>query len=509
MTRVRWGCGIAALALVTASCGMGTGGAGAGGKGGHLVYDEQIAPAANWAPETDDAHSLSRAGCLETLLKTDENNQLEPMLATEWEQVDPKTWDFTLRDGVNFQNGTPMDAEAVAGALSYLLDVPTPARAFNSEVISSVKATDESTVEIKTPSADPLLPLRVASPNSGILAPEAYQGKGIDIMGTCTGPFTVTDEVPRQSLTLEANDDYWGGDVVLDSAEVRFIVDGATRATQLQTGEAQIARSIPAANLATLEGEDTLSVKETPIARSTALLLNNSRAPFDDPLVRQAIQRAVDTDALVNSIYEGVGEPAVGPFAPDSDWAPEDAEAIGQDLDEARALLDQAGVDPKSLSIELIAYNDRPEFADVAAVLQDQLGQLGVKVEIKSGEYASLEPALLEGDYDAALLSRGYLVDVADPAGYLLSDWTCDGSYNIARYCSPETDAAIKDAAKLEDVDERNAAYREIAATLQEEAASIWLVHEGAVWGTASGVEGFTPHPLDYYVLTADLTNGG
>jgi peptide/nickel transport system substrate-binding protein len=128
--------------------------------------------------------------------------------------------------------------------------VQTPARAFNADVISKVSATDESTVQITTPKPDPPLPLRVASPNTGILAPEAYEGKEINIEGTCTGPFTVTDEVPRQSLNLEADDNYWGGEVNLDSAEVRFIVDGAARATQLQTGEAQIARSIRVASLA-------------------------------------------------------------------------------------------------------------------------------------------------------------------------------------------------------------------------------------------------------------------
>ena len=70
---------------------------------------------------------------------------------------------------------------------------------------------------------------------------------------------------------------------------------------------------------------------------------------------------------------------------------------------------------PADLSIELMAYNDRPEFGDVAAVIQSELGELGVKVKIRAGEYASMEPDMLSGDFDAALLSRGYLVDVADP----------------------------------------------------------------------------------------------
>jgi peptide/nickel transport system substrate-binding protein len=501
--------GVALAATTLAACGMNKGSGGdapEGGSGGHVVYDEQFPPVAAWALEANDAHALTRAGCLETLLKNGYDGDLEPMLATDWEQVEPETWEFTLREGVTFQDGTPMDADAVAGALSHLLEVEVPARAFNSTVIAEVAATDESTVQITTPRPDALVPMRVANPNTGILAPKAYEGKQIDIQGTCTGPFTVTEEVPQQSLSLEANENYWGGEVTLDSAEVRFVGDGAARATQLQAGEVQIAKSLPVANLATLEGDDNLEIPQLPLRRTTVMMLNNSRPPFDDPLVRQAIQQAVDTQAIVDGVYEGAGTPAVGPFGPDTDWAPEGAEAVSPDLDQARALLEQAGVDPESLTFELQAYVERPELPDVAAVIQAQLAELGVKVKIKTGESAGLEPGWIEGDYDATLLSRGYLVDVADPGGYLVSDWTCEGSYNIAQYCDYATDQQIQDAVGIEDTDERNAAYQELATKLQDEAASVWLLHENAVWGIQKSVENFQPHPLDMYVLTAGLS---
>ena len=150
------------------------------------------------------------------------------------------------------------------------------------------------------------------------------------------------------------------------------------------------------------------------------MLLNNSRPPFDDPLVRQALQHAIDLEAIAGSVYEGGAVPAVGPFSPDDPWAPAGAEPAAFDPEEAKSLLDQAGVDPASLDFELIAYNDRPEFGDLAAVIQDELGQIGITVKIKAGEYASFEPDMLSGDFDAALLSRGYLVDLGDPVGYLL-----------------------------------------------------------------------------------------
>ena len=154
-----------------------------------------------------------------------------------------------------------------------------------------------------------LLPLRMASPNTGILAPKAYAGSQIDIQGTCTGPFTVVDEAPRQSLSLERNEDYWGGDVATATAEVRFVADGATRVTQLQTGEAQIASAIPAVSLSTLEGDSNIQVDSLQAPRTTVMLLNNSRPPFDDPLVRQALQHAIDLEAIAGSVYEGGAVP--------------------------------------------------------------------------------------------------------------------------------------------------------------------------------------------------------
>jgi peptide/nickel transport system substrate-binding protein len=512
MNRMRWASGIALVALTATACGSGESGGGngsgtGGGGGDRIVYAEQFVPASGWALETDDAHTLMRVGCSEGLVRYEADGTVAPSLATEWEQVKPTVWEFTLREGTQFQDGTPVNAEAVVGALNRILEATAPARAFNPEVVTSVKATSDTVVQITTPAPDVLMPLRMASPNTAILAPAAYTGDQIAIEGTCTGPFTVVEETPRQSLQLERNETYWGEKAQVAEAEVRFVVDGPGRISQLQAGEVHIAASVPAASRATIEGDTNVAIHELQAPRTTTMLLNNSRPPFDDPLVRQAIQHAVDRETIATAIYEGGASPAIGPFSPDDPWAP-DVEPVSFDLDEARSLLDQAGVDPSSLSIELIAYNDRPEFGDLAAVIQDQLSELGVEVKIRAGEYAGFEPDLLEGNFDAALLSRGYTVDIADPAGFLLSDYTCDGGYNLAHYCDPETDAMIQEAAADEDLEARHAAYAEIAEKLQADAASAFLIHERAVMATQANVENFEIHPLSYYVLTPQVSLG-
>lgn len=510
MSRVRGASAIALVALSITACGTNANAPGmAGGKSGGVVYDYNFPPAAAWALETDDAFTLSQAGCLETLVRYDADGRLQPALATSWKQKKPTAWDFTLRNGVKFQDGTPMNADAVVGALTHLLKATAPARSFSPKVVTGVKAIDAGTVRITTAKPDALMPLRMASPNTGILAPKAYAGRTIDITGTCTGPFTVVSQVSGQSLSLKRNESYWRGPAKIATAQVRFITNGATRATQVQTGEAQIAASVPATSRSSLSADNKIKLISHPQPRTASLLLNDARPPFNNPTVRKALQYAIDLKSIVASVYNGAASPAAGPFSPADPWAAKGAQPVAYNLTEAKQLLAQAGVDPASLKFQLIAYHDRPEFADLATVIQAQLAKIGIKVTIKTGDYASFEPDLLAGKFDGVLMSRNYLMDMADPAGYLLSDWACGGSYNIAHYCDKKVDALIQRASANQDMNARYALYAQIAQQLQNDAAGVFLVQETNDVAVNADIQNFQLHPLNYYVLTNDLAVAG
>ena len=198
--------------------------------------------------------------------------------------------------------------------------------------------------------------------------------------------------------------------------------------------------------------------------------------------------------------------PPPAPFAPTDPWAAQGSAPITASVDEAKSMLAQAGVQPGSLTFTLVAYTDRPEFADLAAVIQDQLAKIGVKVKIKTGSNAAVQPDLLAGNFDAALFSRGYLIDAADPLSYLRSDWSCKGTFNIAHYCDPQTDALIDKAAGTEDANARHQIEGQIAAKIQEDAGGVFLVHESLVTAVRTKVQGFKPDPRNFFVLTKDLT---
>ncbi|MFE2184642.1 ABC transporter substrate-binding protein [Streptomyces sp. NPDC059455] len=485
--------------------GQTSGGTGATGTRS-IVIDEPFAPAANWSLQTDDAFVLTKAGCLETLMKYETGGAIKPMLASSWKQTAPTTWDIKLRRGVRFQDGTPLDAKAAVGALKHALAAKTPAPGFSPKTINEVSAVGGSTVRMTTPAPDALLPYRLASPNTGILAPKAYSGSSIAPRGTCTGPFRIAKEIPQQAIQLKRNSAYWGGSVKLASAEVRFIADAAKRATQVQTGEAQIARKLSVPSVQDLKGNDAVAVRAEQLPRTTELVLNNKKAPFSNEKVRQAFQAAIDTKAITSAVYQGAGRPAVGPFAPGEPWTPEGAAPVKADPAKAKALLTEAGVAPSSIKVQLIAYNEGPGFSDLAAVIQQELKAIGVKATIRTGDYASVEPDLLSGGFQAALLSRNHLGDMPDPVGYLTADYVCKGNYNLSHYCDPKTDALIEKAAATKDTKARYADYAKVAARLQSRAVDVFLTHETESVAVASGVKGFAVHP--YYTLTADLSLG-
>lgn len=475
-------------------------------QSGQVTFTEHVGISANWEMYSDDSYIASRAGCYEGLTRVSHDVTVEPWLATGWERIDPMTWEFQIREGVRFQDDTPLDAAAVANALTELLNAAVPARAFSPAVVSSVEATGPMTVTITTVEPIVTLPGRLAAPAAAILSPAAYGGRGINPVGTCTGPFEITEYDARQSVTLKRFDDYWGGDVQLASAQVRFIPDANTRSAMVRTGEVQIALRVPTEAVAQIAAAPGVDVIEASAPRITELLLNNGRAPFDNALVRQAVKLAIDTAAISVAVYDGASPPAGGPFRAGEPWHSPNAPAVQRDLDKARALLAQAGVDPASLHLQILGIPTRTEQRDIAQIIQAMLSEIGIHVSIRIAEYTAIEPDLLSGNYDMALMSRGYLTDVPEPIGMLSADYSCEGTYNISHYCDPDFDVRLQAAAAEEDPEARYRAYGELAQHIYDEAITVFLVNETVFDAASSRVTGYRPHPQNYYVLSADVS---
>ena len=164
-----------------------------------------FAPSSNGAIETDDAGILMSAGATETMLKIDFDGQVKPYLAQSWSLSGDDTWEFTLREDVDFHDGAHFDGHSIVASVSYLLGVPNPPRGFTAENIASVDAPADYTVVMRTVEPDYLMPSRFATRPTAALSPVAYQERGDgppNPIGTGTGPFIIEGDISIESIQV-------------------------------------------------------------------------------------------------------------------------------------------------------------------------------------------------------------------------------------------------------------------------------------------------------------------
>ncbi|WP_282692233.1 ABC transporter substrate-binding protein [Streptomyces sp. CC208A] len=495
---------LAALALTPLLAGcfaQGSGGAGGGGAAdveGRLRVALAVPPVKALSPYSNDATLLSKLAVAEGLTALDAQGTAAPALATSWKRDTATTWTFELRKAT-FQDGTPVTAQAVVTALAHANRV-TPKPRVLSDVELAARAVDADTVSLTTKSADPVLPLRLASPALAILSAKAYAADGsTSPVGTGTGPFRITSLTGKTKATLDRYDGYWGGKAKSTGIDVTWIADGTARANALRSGTVDIAEWIPTAQAKLL---DQGTRHEVPSVRTDSLILNTGDGLFTDPALRAAARRSVDGSALVGSVFSGYADPAHGLFGPAVPWAADQRVAVTGRA--AAATPDQVKAKAAGKILRLATYTNRAELPEAATVLQQQLEKAGFTVRQDVREYTQMEADLLAGKYDALVFSRVTLLDTGDAVAYLASDFTGTGVYNIAALKDASVDRAIRAAAEESDTAKRQQKIMRAEADILRTDAVVPLVHEKVVQGIATGVEGVTLDPRERALITLD-----
>ncbi|QFR01896.1 ABC transporter substrate-binding protein [Streptomyces phaeolivaceus] len=440
-------------------------------------------PAENFSPYGADATLLSRLGVTEGLTKLDANGVAAPALAESWTRENDRNWLFTLREAT-FQDGTDVTPATVAAALTEATEAE-PVTAALSGIELTAKAKDDRQVRVTTEDPDPALPLRLTSPGLAILSAKAYGGKRVNPVGTATGPFEVTKVTGTTAATLDRFDGYWGGRAQASGIDAKFIADGSARTNALRTDQVDMAEAVPVSQAPTL---DKGARRETATTRTTSLLLNTRTGAFKDPKLRAAAREAVDGSVLAKDVYEGYADAGVGIFGPAVTWAAgKRVEPTGR----ARA------ADADGTSITIATYDNRPELPEVAQVLQQQLQKAGFEVKLEVREYSRLESDALAGKFDAIVGARNSLLDTGDPVSIMASDFTCDGSYNLALLCDKKVDQAVAAAAKESDTVKRQQAAMNAEAAILGTDATVPLVHQKIITGVADSVQGVILDPYE------------
>ncbi|MFH9741415.1 ABC transporter substrate-binding protein [Streptomyces roseolus] len=495
---------LAALALTPFLAGCfaqgsgGTGGGGAAEAEGRLRVALAVPPVKALSPYSNDATVLSKLAVAEGLTALDAQGAAAPALATSWKRDTATTWTFQLREAT-FQDGSPVTAQSVVTALAHA-NRATPKPRVLSDVELAALAVDADTVRLTTKNADPVLPLRLASPALAILSAKAYAADGgASPVGTGTGPFRITRLTGKTKATLDRYDGYWGGKAKSTGIDVTWIADGTARANALRSGTVDIAEWIPTAQAKLL---DEGTRHEVPSVRTDSLILNTGGGLFTDPALRAAARQAVDGSALVDSVFSGYADPARGLFGPAVPWAATQRVAVTGRA--TAATTDQVKAKAAGKTLRLATYTNRAELPEAATVLQQQLEKAGFAVEQDVREYTQMEADLLAGTYDALVFSRVTLLDTGDAVAYLASDFAGTGVYNIAALKDASVDQAIRAAAEESDTAKRQQKIMRAEADILRTDAVVPLVHEKVVQGIAAGVEGVTLDPRERALIALD-----
>lgn len=471
---------------------------------------------------TDSESENVSQSILETLIAFEEGETtIQPLLATEWEEADDGlTYTLSLREGVTFHDGTDFNADAVVYNFERWMNAenaeqfPMYASVFGGFVgdelheIESVTALDEHTVEFKLNFAQPTFLKDLALTPFSISSPEAVEQYGEDYGDNPvgTGPFVFNEWQRNDRVVLDRYEDYWLEDYPkLEQVIFRTIPDNSARMNALLSGEADMIDGLDPENLDQIVEDDNFQVLQRPPLNIGYLGLTVTREPFDDPLVRQALNHAVDKEAMIDAFFAGQAEPAVNPIPPTIEGYNEDIEPYEYNPERARELLAEAGLSD-GFEMELWAMPvSRPYMPNanrVAEYLQSSFAEIGVTAEIVSYEWATYLEQVTAGEADSFLL--GWTGTNGDADDFIYSLWHGDniGSLNSTQYDNPELNAILEEARTITDQDRRNELYREAQVIMHEDPPIIPLVHTTPVLAARADVTGFDPHPTGRVITT-------
>ena len=472
--------------------------------GGDLIIAE-LSDAKSLDPHgSNDVQSSNvQSNIYETLIVRDKNGELAPSLAESWTQVDDLTWEFKLRTGVNFHDGEAFNAEAVKKNFDRILDpeVASP-RAFLYEMVSEVKVIDETTVQfVMEYPFSPLL-AHLTHNGGGIISPKSIDadyaaitddvkaGSVISTNPVGTGPFVFDSWTPDSELKLVKNENYWGTPANIDSVTFKVVPESATRVAEIQSGNAHIIGTVEPAQVANVNASGVATVDEALSSSLTYIGFNTQKEPFNNPLVRQAISKAIDRQTLVDSIYEGYGIPAIGPLSADIFGYTDDLNYVEYNIEEAKALLAEAGyADGFSTTIWT---NDNPARVNVATVLQQSLKELGIVVEIGVMEFGTYLDKTAAGEHDMFILGWSNATGDADYGLYALFHSSQHGEPgNRSFYTNEKVDELLEAGRREADLTAREGIYKEAMQLLTDDAPMAFVLHPSILTGVANNVSGF------------------
>ncbi|MFC4671560.1 ABC transporter substrate-binding protein [Seohaeicola nanhaiensis] len=467
-------------------------------------------------------HAEAAKHIFDTLVWADENLQIGPGLATEWKPVDDDTWEFKLREGVKFHDGSDFTAEDVKFSIARppIVTGPTTTAIYVRRV-KEVEIVDPHTIHIHTDGPAPSLPYdfvrlfivshtAAADYSTPETAPEGFNS-GKAAIGT--GPFKLVSWEPKGDLMLERFDEYWGGPAAWEKVIRKEMPNDSSRLAALKAGQVDLVNDVSSADYLQLKNDPSIDtflgdgiyimnmlLDQRPDVMPGVRAKDGSPLPTNpltDIRVRQAFDKAIDRETMVEIVLEGLGKPADQGMPPGFFGYSDKVEKPVYDPEGAKALLAEAGY-PDGFEMDLYCTSDRlPGDAAICQGLGQMLSVIGMKVNVNATSRTVYFPAQSRGEYSVSMNGWGTLTGEAT---YTLGGQmhTPDkekglGGFNRISYSNPDLDKLIEEG--MVELDEGK--RREILEKAMEMAAAdkvlIPIVQLQSVWAAKAGELDFTP----------------
>ncbi len=450
----------------------------------------------------------------DSLTRWDAALQLQPGLATSWKAVNDITWEFTLRPGVKFHDGSPLTAEDVRATIERNLVPGKTVVTAGFTTIELVQAASPTLVRVVTRKPDPLLPVRMAQMGSQILPARLTTDEGAKELARRpigSGAYRFVEWVKDERLVMEANRDWWGWEgrpPSVDRVLWKAIPDDFPRLVALEKGDADIVTSVPPDRIRSVaEGRNT-RVVSVPSTRTVEFNINSTQPPLSDKRVRQALHYALDVPAIIRSLFAGLGRPLVGGLA-DTDFGYNPAlKPYPYDPARARALLAEAG-SPGGIDVTLHAgmgtmVNDK----QLLEVIADMWAKVGIRARVAMMEMGARQRMVNERALPAGGLLlinvQSTLLDADGSLWRILHPTGLGGRYWAGSQPGHRFHEVMEQARYTLDPKKRKALYVEATQLFDDEKPWLELFQEVIVYGTSKRVT-FRPRP-DFRLIVAEMT---
>ena len=458
------------------------------------------------------------------MLHQDSNQQLEPGLAVEWGPIADDVWEFKLREGVKFHDGSDLTAEDIVFSYERVPNVPNSPSSFATYTagIAEITVVDDYTIQFRTNGPYPLLPIdlstiQIVSSENPDATTEDYNSGAASIG---SGPYKFVSYTPGESIVLEANPDYWGGAPQFDTVTYRPISSDAARVAALLAGDVDVISGVPTSDISTLEGNPDIVLSQGVSNRVIYLHVDSRRVyspfvtdndgnqifnPLQDVNVRKAISMAIDRDTIVEEVMEGIAIPA-GQVLPEGFFGvSENIEVPEYDPEGAKQLLAEAGY-PDGFKLTIHGPNDRYiNDEQIAQAIAQMLTRVGIETAVETMPRSVYFGRATGGDdgSEFSLMLVGWgsgTGEASSPLRALLhtrDDESGLGRTNRGRYSSAPFDATLQLALNTVDDDMRAALLARATEIAMREVGLIPTHFQVNTWGTRKGLR-YIPRTDEY-----------